>query len=300
MMGPYRFATAGETLLAPDRAKVFFDGTFSEPRLAHPEGVAVGPDGWIWCGTERGEILRIAPDASAMERVASTDGFALGLAFDGDRRLFVCDLKHATVFALDLATRALTPFAGGGIKIPNYPVVDHAHGRLLVSDSFAADRPGPGIWAFDLATGTGGLWYDAPLVFANGLALGGGALFVCETFARRVLRIEIAADGSAGAAAPFVEDLPGLPDGIAFDGAGNLVVACYEPSRLLRVSPNGRQTDVLIEDPTAHLFCHPTNIAFDGNRLFSANLGRWHITEVAMDIGAPPLWQAATEMRPES
>ena len=292
MMGPYRFATAAETLLPMARARVFFDGTFSEPRLSHPEGVAVGPDGWIWCGTERGEILRIAPDGSVMEEVASTGGFALGLAFDGDRRLFVCDLRHAAIFALDLATRALTKFADGGIRIPNYPAVDRARGRLLVSDSYAADQPGPGVWAYDLTTGEGGLWYDAPLVFANGLALAAGALFVCETFARRVLRIEIAADGSVGAAAPFVEDLPGLPDGIAFDAAGNLVVACYEPSRLLRVSADGMRTAVLVEDPTAHLFAHPTNIAFAGDRLFSANLGRWHITEVAMDSGAPPLWQA--------
>ncbi len=296
MTPPVAFATATATVLAPERARVLYDGMVGEPRLAHPEGVAVGPDGHIWCGTERGEIMRIAPDGSRMERVASTGGFALGLAFDGERRLFVCDLAHRAVFALDLASGTLARFAGGGIRIPNYPAVDHRRGRLFVSDSFAADRPGPGIWAYDLASGEGGLWYDAPLVFANGLALAadGAALFVCETFARRVTRIAIGADGGPGAATPFVSDLPGLPDGIAFDRAGNLVVACYEPSRLLRVAPDGGRTKILIEDPTAHLLCHPTNVAFAGDTLFSANLGRWHITEIAMDIGAPPLWQASS------
>ncbi len=289
----FAFSTAESTELPQDRAQVFFDGTFSEPRLRHPEGVAVGPDGYVWCGSEDGEILRIAPDGDRIERVASTGGFALGLAFDGDAALFVCDLKEAAVFRLDLATRALARFTQPGIRIPNYPLVDRARGKLLVSDSHAFGEAGPGIWAYDLDTGAGDLWYDQPLEFANGLAMrqGEAALYVCETFARRITRIPIAQDGSAGAAEAFAVDLPGLPDGIAFDEPGNLVVGCYEPSRLLRITPDGTRTDILIEDPTAHVFCHPTNIAFDGASLYTANLGRWHITRVELDIGAPPLWR---------
>lgn len=287
------FATAEAPVLPLDRAFVFFDGTFSTPKLSHPEGVAVGPDGWIWAGNQDGDICRIAPDGSRMERVASTGGFALGLAFDGPRTLFVCDLKHAAVFRLDLATRALTRFTSPGIKIPNYPLVDHTRGRLLVSDSHASGTPGPGIWAYDLATGDGGLWFGGDLTFANGLAMrpGENAVYVCETFAPAITRIPIRADGSAGTPTPFATDLPGLPDGIAFDRAGNLIVGCYEPSRLLRIAPDGGTVEVLIEDPTAHTFCHPTNIAFDGDALYTANLGRWHITQVAMDIGADPLWK---------
>ncbi len=109
-MTTYAFSTGGDTVLPMGRARVFFDGTFSTPRLQHPEGVAIGPDGWIWCGSENGQILRIAPDASAIEEVVSTGGFTLGLAFDGDRALFACDLKSAAVFRLDLATRELARF----------------------------------------------------------------------------------------------------------------------------------------------------------------------------------------------
>ena len=61
----YRFQTADKTVLPESRASVFFDGLFSEPRLQHAEGVAIGPDGHVWCGSENGEVLRIAPDASA-------------------------------------------------------------------------------------------------------------------------------------------------------------------------------------------------------------------------------------------
>ncbi|MEM8591319.1 MAG: SMP-30/gluconolactonase/LRE family protein [Pseudomonadota bacterium] len=291
----FHFATAEETVLPISSAEVFFDGIFSDPKLSHPEGVAVGPDGWVWTGNQEGDILRIAPDGSTMERVASSGGFALGLAFCGDEALFVCDLKHAAVFKLDLRTRDLTRFTQPGILIPNYPLVDVARGRLLVSDSHGSGNPGPGIWAYDLANGDGALWCDATLNFANGLAMHAGddAVYVCETFAPSITRIPVGADGGAGTPEPFATDLPGLPDGIAFDSAGNLLVGCYEPSRLLRITPDGSRIDILIEDPTAHTFCHPTNIAFDGDQLFTANLGRWHITRVAMDIGAPPLWQAS-------
>ena len=288
-----KFAFSGESTLSPDRASVFFDGIFAEPKLSHPEGVAIGPDGWIWSGNQDGDILRISPDGVTMERVASTGGFALGLAFDGERALFVCDLRHAAVFRLDLYSGDLARFSALGIRIPNFPLVDQVRGRLLVSDSHASGTPGPGIWSYDLVTGESSLWFSDNLNFANGLAMRSGenAVFVCETFARAITRIPILDDGSAGAPDVWSGDLAGLPDGIAFDAEGNLVVGCYEPSRLLRISSDGARTELLIEDPTAHTFCHPTNVAFDGTDLYTANLGRWHLTKVRMDIGAPPIWR---------
>jgi sugar lactone lactonase YvrE len=281
----HRFETARSTVLPLSRARVFFDGVFSEPRLQHPEGVAVGPDGWIWCSSENGQILRIAPDGSRIEEVAGTGGFTLGLAFDAGRALFACDLRHAAVFRLDLATRRLDRFSAPGIRIPNFPVVDSRRNRLLVSDSHAFGEPGPGVWAYDLDTGSGELWHAAALDFANGMALceNGTALLVIETFARRILRIPIQEDGRAGPAAAFAADLPGLPDGLALDDHGRVLVGCYEPSRILRLSPDGGHVAVYIEDPTAHLLAHPTNLAFHGADLYTANLGRWHITRIASD-----------------
>lgn len=291
MAPAYRFATAPDPVLPETAGRVFFDGIFTEPRLQHPEGVAVGPGGYVWCGSENGEILRIAPDGGRIERVASTGGFVLGLAFDGDRALFACDLRHAAVFRLDLANHKLERFTPPGILIPNYPVVDRERKRLLVSDSHAFGTPGPGIWAYDLESGEGGLWDDRPFDFANGMALSGDgrSLLVCETFAQRITRIAINDDGSPGAATPCCEDLPGLPDGLALDDRGDLFVGCYEPSRILRVSAGGGGAKVYFEDPAAHLIAHPTNIAFDGAALYTANLGRWHITRIETDTTAGPL-----------
>lgn len=54
-------------------------GMLTEPRLDHPEGIAVHPGGSVWCGEERGQIYRIVADGSASEEIASTGGFCLGL-----------------------------------------------------------------------------------------------------------------------------------------------------------------------------------------------------------------------------
>jgi sugar lactone lactonase YvrE len=275
-----------------DKARIFFDGTFSEPRLKHPEGVAVDGDGSVWCGGEGGEIYRIEGDASSIEVVASTDGFTLGLAFDGNGNLFTCDLKHAAVFRLDIATGSLSLFADGGrgrkILVPNFPVVDRQRNCLYISDSHDQREPGPGVWRFDLETGEGALWYRGSMTFANGMARSpdSDALYVAETFARKITRIPIREDGSAGEAEPFVRGIERLPDGLAFDAEGNLYVACYEPSRIYRVSPDG-EAELLIDDPEAHMMCHPTNCVFRGNKLLTSNLGRWHITEI--DVGVEGL-----------
>lgn len=278
-----KFATAQTTVLPIERARVLFDGVFSTPRLQHPECVAVGPDGAVWCGSENGELLRIAADGSAIELMGETGGFILGLAF-GEGAVFACDQRHACVFRYDLASGDFRPFTPLGIRIPNFPVVDQARGRLYVSDSHAFGTPGPGVFAYDLATGGGGLWDARDMTFANGMALSpdGGALLVAETFARAVTRIAINSDGSPGARQRLAADLPGLPDGLAFDDAGSLYVSCYEPSRILRVDPAGK-VEVYIEDVTAHILCHPTNIAFDGPVLYAANLGRWHVTRIDTD-----------------
>jgi gluconolactonase len=40
---------------------------------------------------------------------------------------------------------------------------------------------------------------------------------------------------------------------------------------------------VFARDATAHMLCHPTNVAFRGSELIVANLGRWHLTVIETD-----------------
>jgi gluconolactonase len=274
-------------LLDASLASVFFDGTLTDPQLDHPEGLAVHADGSVWCGGERGQIFRVDPDGASIAQVASTGGFCLGMAFGGDGGLFVCDLKHAAVFRVDTGSGRVERFADGApghrLRIPNSPAFD-ASGRLYVSDSHQFDRPGPGVLRFD-PDGRGELWYGGELVFANGLAVApdGRHLYVAETFAGRVSRIPIADDGSAGEPEQVAVTPDAWPDGLAFDVAGNLYVGCYEPSQVLRIDPRGR-VEVLFREWSAHLLAHPTNLAFRGTTMFTANLGRWHLSRLEVGV----------------
>jgi gluconolactonase len=275
-------------LLSDDRVSVFFDGMLSDPQLDHPEGVAVHPDGSVWCGGERGQVFRLDPEGASIEEVTSTGGFCLGMAFDRDaRHLYVCDLKQAAVFRVEVASGLVERFTAGAddrpFRIPNSPAFD-AEGRLYVSDSHEFGVPGPGVFRID-PDGRAELWFGRDVTFANGLAVApdGSALYVAETFASNVFRIPIRDDGSAGDRED-VAHVPGsLPDGLAFDIEGNLYVGCYEPSHILRVDPNGG-VEVLWHDVTAHTLAHPTNVAFRGTTMFTANLGRWHLTRIEVGI----------------
>lgn len=270
-------------VLPTSAARVFFDGTFSEPRVAHPEGVAIHPDGSIWCGTEWGDILRISADGATMRKMGSTNGFALGIAFDSAGNCYICDLKHRAIFRYEAAAGAVEFFAGSDILVPNYPVVDEARGVLYVSDSRGNGNIGPGIFRYDLATGEGGVWSSAPMDFANGMAMSpdGQGLYVVESDRAQVSYVPINPDGSAGTPSVAVSGVTNVPDGLAFGPDGTLYISCYEPSRIYRKRP-GAALELYIEDPAATVMAHPTNIAIKGNTMYTANLGRWHITAIAM------------------
>lgn len=269
------------SVLPMTAARVFFDGVFAEPRLAHPEGVAIHADGSIWCGTERGDLIRVEADGSRHALMGSTGGFALGLAFDSAGNCFVCDLKHAAVFRYDAASGKIDRFTPPGILVPNYPVVDERRGVLYVSDSRGNNNIGPGVYRFDLYTGEGGVWCTAPMDFANGMAmaLDGKGLFVVESDRAQVSYVPINDDGTAGTPSVVIAGVHNVPDGLAIAPDGTIYVSCYEPSRIYRKAPDG-ELEILIEDPAATTIAHPTNIALKGDKLYTANLGRWHITEI--------------------
>jgi sugar lactone lactonase YvrE len=279
-------------LLGANAIEVLFDGTLSEPRLDHPECVAVDGDGNVWCGGERGQIFRLAPDHSSLDEIACSGGFTLGIAFSADGDLFLCDLKTASVLRLPAGTDRLETFAEGAggrrFQVPNALAFD-AGGNLYVSDSHGFKDPGPGIFRFH-PDGEGELWCGESFDFANGIALApdGNSLYVAETFANCIVRVPIGVDGAAGPM-ELVAELSGiLPDGLAFDAAGNLYVGCYEPSAILRIAPDG-SVRTLVADPEAHALCHPTNLAFRGRTLLAANLGRWHVSSVRLDVEGSPL-----------
>jgi sugar lactone lactonase YvrE len=279
------------TVLSADQVTSIFDGTMTTPQLDHAEGLAFDREGRLYCGGERGQIYRLSLHDHRFEQVGTTDGFCLGMAFDRNGHLFICDSRHAAVLRFDPRTGRLERFAAqaGGIKlrIPNFPAFD-ARGRLYVSDSYEYKEPGPGIFRFE-PDGSGILWCRDPLNFANGLALSsdGRFLYVVETFGRAISRIPILDDGSAGPK-EHVAYVGRVPDGLAFDEHGRLYVVCYEPSAVYRLSPAG-ESEILWIDEEAQVLCHPTNCAFWGSDLYVVNIGRCHITKLSVGARGLPL-----------
>lgn len=263
--------------------------------LDHPECVIYHPDGSLWAGGEAGQIYRISSDGDVQE-VANTGGFILGMALSPKRDwLAVCDLKKKCVWKLDLALLEPTVFAAGidghAFNIPNFICFDRNE-NLYVSESGAFRQICGKILRFD-KTGRGSVWCQGPFNFSNGMAIDpkGEFIYVVCTFSPSIERVRIKADGSAGEREVFVAFYEVVPDGIAFDVHGNLLVSCYAPNTILSVSPE-RTVQVLIHDWEAHTLCNPTNIAFGGknfDELYVANLGRWHISRINLGVKGLPL-----------
>jgi gluconolactonase len=269
--------------------KVYAEG------LDHPECVLYHPDGSVWAGGEAGQLYRIDPQG-ILEIMANTGGFILGIALSpGKDWMAICDLKKKCIWRLDMKTLALTVFAQGAVghtfAIPNYVCFDST-GSLYASESGAFRKVQGKILKFD-KDGSGRVWHEGPFNFVNGIALDRAErfLYAVNTFAPSIERIFILDDGSSGGRETFVSFDKIVPDGIAFDREANLLVGCYAPNAILKIAPD-RSVTTLIDDWEAHTLCNPTNIAFGGkdmDRLFVANLGRWHISVLDPGIKGLPL-----------
>jgi gluconolactonase len=93
----------------------------------------------------------------------------------------------------------------------------------------------------------------------------------------------VAGDGVA----ETVVELPGtVPDGLAFTADGGVLISLYRPDRILLLDAAG-SLSIVADDPQGTLIAAPTNVCFVGSRLdrlVSANLGRWHLTDYG-DVG---------------
>jgi gluconolactonase len=263
-----------------DQPRIFIEG------LDHPEGLAFDAAGNLWAGGEAGQLYRIDLTTRRMETVAQLGGFCLGLAFNRQGKLLVCNVGLGVVQQFDPQTGQHEVFAASAgkrkLQVPNYPVVDRA-GNLYISDSGQWDQATGVIYKFD-AKGRGDVWVEG-LRFSNGMALDAEErnLYVVQSAANNVLRIPIRSADMAGRPQIHVSGLTHVPDGLAFDRKGTLYVSCYGGnSAIYAVSPKGRKR-LLCEDPMGKVLNRVTNLAFGGennSQLFVANLGGWHLSVI--------------------
>ncbi len=217
----------GVAHLRPDGTSTFYGGTL-------PDGGALRPNG----------IALLADGSFLLAQLGADDGGVYRLTRDG------------------LVEPWLTEVAGQPLPPTNF-VVQDAEGRTWITVStrrrpralgYRADCDDGFVVRVD-RHGAAAIVADG-LGYTNEAALhpSGRWLYVVETFARRLSRFELHADGSLGARELVCAFGSGsFPDGLAFDEEGAAWVAGVVSNRLIRVAPDGSQEVWLQDVDAGHL-----------------------------------------------
>jgi gluconolactonase len=254
----------------------------------HPEAVAWGPDGLAYAGGEAGQLYRFPLQGGGVEEVARINGgFLLGLAHDAAANTYACDDRSACVHRI-APDGKVTVYSNGNadqkMRVPNYPVFDDG-GNLYVSDSGTWGGQDGFIWKI-APGGKAVIWDRQANGFTNGMCLSadGRALYVVESSPPLISRVTINSDGSAGERTVLVQLPRQVPDGIAFDQNGDLIISLYNPNIIYRLTAKGKLT-TLYDDWEQLMLVAPTNIAFGGRdmkTLIIASLCGWSVHTAPM------------------
>jgi gluconolactonase len=269
-----------------ERFEVFAEG------LDHPEGLAFDRDGDLWAGGEQGQIYRISRKGK-VRTVTTLGGFNLGLTFSAQQELFVCNFKLGALLQLSRSGKVMRTWERAGryrLRNPNFAVFD-SEGNLYFSDS--GDFKKADGYLFVLRPNGKIEQLLSSLAFPNGLSLSADerTLYVVQSTRDDVLAVPITWPGTCGRPRIFAAGLHHVPDGAALDADGNLYVTCYASHNVYRVSPAGNVV-LFAADREGTMIAGPTNAAFGGtgfNELYFANLSRWHICRVRVDVKGQPL-----------
>lgn len=265
-----------------DSLGILSDGTPAAPRLSldalgfvgaglqRPECVLATAGGELFTADWRGGVVHQRADGSqALYAGPGPDGLALkpnGIALlrDGSFLLTHLGADEGGVFRLQRDGRVepwLMRVDGVDLPPTNF-VVEDAQGRFWVTVSTRLKPRALGYRrscddGFIVRVDARGAAIVADgLGYTNEVAIDptGQWLYVNETFARRLSRFALRADGSLGAKEVVTAFGAGtFPDGLAFDEDGHLWVVSIVSNRLIRVAPDGTQTLWLEDADAAHL-----------------------------------------------
>lgn len=261
----------------------------------HPEAVAWGPDGFAYAGGEAGQLYRYSLQGGAVEEVARVNGgFLLGLAHDAAANTYACDDRSACVHRITPDGKVSVYSRGNAdqkMRVPNYPVFDDT-GNLYVSDSGTWGGRDGFIWKI-APGGKATVWDRQANGFTNGMCLSvdGRALYVVESSPPLISRVTINADGRAGEKTVLVELPRQVPDGVALDQNGDLIISLYNPNIIYRLTTKGKLL-TLYDDWEQLMLVAPTNIAFGGpdlKTLIIASLCGLSVHTAPMEVAGLPL-----------
>jgi sugar lactone lactonase YvrE len=235
----------------PDGTQRLYAGCLPGGGELRPNGIALLADGSFLIahlGSEQGGVYRLGRDATVTPWLTEVAGVAL------PPTNFV--LRDAAGRTWVTVSTRLTPRALGY--------------RRSCNDGFIVCVRPDGT-SFVAADGLG---------YTNEVALhpGGEWLYVNETFARRLSRFALRADGSLGVRETVSEFGPGtFPDGLAFDETGHAWVVSIVSNRLIRVAPDGTQT-LWLED------ADPEHLAWVEAAFEAGGMGRPHLDGIRSQV----------------
>ena len=238
--------------------------------LQRPECVLATAQGDLYCADWRGGVAHLHPDgAQSLYLGEAPDGVVLkpnGIALlrDGSFLLTQLGASDGGVYRLQRNGQVapwLMQVDRRDLPPTNFVVEDHA-GRFWVTVSTRRQPRALGYRAdcddgFIVCVDQHGARIVADgLGYTNEVALhpSGNWLYVNETFARRLSRFALRADGSLGPRETVTNFGAGtFPDGLAFDEDGYAWVVSIVSNRLIRVAPDGTQTLWLEDTDDEHL-----------------------------------------------
>ena len=259
--------------------------------LQRPECVLATRSGTLYTADWRGGVAAIAPDgAQQLYRGALPGGRPLrpnGIALRRDGTFLLADLGETVggVFTLDRNGQAapLVECVDGIHLPPTNFVFEDDRNRVWITVS-TRHVPRAAAYRADIADGFIVL-VDArgARIVADGLGYtneamldaSGTWLYVNETFARRLSRFRVAADGALHGRETVTTFGHGTyPDGLAFDVAGGAWITSIVSNRVLRVDLDGSVATVLEDADPAH-------VAWCEEAYQSGTLGRPHLDRAA-------------------
>jgi sugar lactone lactonase YvrE len=198
-------------------------------------------------GLHDGRVIHTSLDGQDTKLLADTGGRPLGLARHPNGLLVIADAVKG-LLSLDAQGRlvALTTSANGvPLGFTDDVAIDKPGHYAYFSDAssrFGYGKDGEAIiehggdgrlLRYDFQTGKTSVLLDK-LEFANGVTLGPDDAFVLvnETGAYRIRRYWLSGP-KAGTHDLFIDNLPGLPDNLAFNGRDRFWVALYAPRNAL-------------------------------------------------------------------
>lgn len=221
--------------------------------LHAPEDIALDPiTGVIYTGCDDGWVSRIIPGRSAadtkVEKWVNTGGRPLGIAHGVHREIIVADADKGLLnITRDGVIELLTDEADG-LKFQLTDAVDVGpDGKLYFTDASSKHgywdsiidilegRPNGRFLSYDPATRqTRVLLKD--LYFANGVTVSAdrSSVIFCETGALRCKKYYIEGPRK-GSVEMFIDNLPGMPDNIRYDGEGQYWIAISSESKVWQV-----------------------------------------------------------------